>query len=228
MVGSKYRAGRARRLSRLPQPSDKSELEIVSNEEKLMKANLLVTCVFLFLAGCSTVQTQRGTDPLSMIQQNDRFQLFVRTGNEVMDKLLYELAYQQFSDVLPLREKEPFTGVIEIAFASTDQSGFVGSSSTFSSAKAHGSGWYTRSGYVGGTAYATGTSSTIGSGSSFTWQNSTMLIVIKRSDGDRIWTADYNYKGGWEMSGWVVNTPEEAARLVLKRLKEKFKSDFEK
>ncbi|MEI6779422.1 MAG: hypothetical protein WCQ21_00750 [Verrucomicrobiota bacterium] len=55
-----------------------------------------------------------------------------------------------------------------------------------------------------------------------------MLIVVKKGDGERIWTADYKYKGGWEMSGWVVNTPDEAARLVIKRLKKKFDNDFRK
>jgi hypothetical protein len=145
-----------------------------------------------------------------------------------MDKLVYEIAFQQFGDVLPLREQEPFTGVMEVTFASSDQSWFVGSSSTVGSATAYGSGWYSRSGYIGGTATVSGSSSTFSSGGAFTWQNSTMLIVLKKSDGKRIWTADYNYKGGWEMSGWSVNTPDEAARLVIKRLKNKFKNDFQK
>jgi len=53
-----------------------------------------------------------------------------------------------------------------------------------------------------------------------------MLIVLKKNDGERIWTADYKYKGGWEFSGWSVNTPDEAARLVIKRLKNKLTKDF--
>jgi hypothetical protein len=143
-----------------------------------------------------------------------------------MDKLVYEMAYQEFSDVLPLREREPFTGVMEITFVSSDQSWFIGSSSTFGNVAAYGSGWYSGSGYVGGTATASGSSASVSSGGSFTWQNSTMMIVLKRTDGERLWTADYNYKRGWELSGWVVNTPDEAARLILKRLRESFKNDF--
>jgi hypothetical protein len=145
-----------------------------------------------------------------------------------MDKLVYEMAFLQFGDVLPLREQEPYTGVMEVTFASSDQSAFVGSSSTVGSATAYGSGWYSGSGYTGGTATVIGSSSTVSSGGTFTWQNSTMVIVLKRSDGQRIWTADYNYKGGWEMSGFSVNTPDEAARLVIKRLKNKLKNDFKK
>ncbi len=52
-----------------------------------------------------------------------------------------------------------------------------------------------------------------------------MLAVLRREDGERIWSADYNYKGGWEFSGWTVNTPEEAARLVSKRLRDRFLAD---
>jgi len=117
---------------------------------------------------------------------------------------------------------------MEITFASSDQSWFVGTSNTTGSATAYGSGWYSGNGYLGGTATVSGSSTTINSGGSFTWQNSTMLIVIKKEDGERLWTADYSYKGGWELSGWVVNTPDEAARLVIKRLKQKFQEDFKK
>ena len=193
-----------------------------------MRTPLVLTLLALVLTGCSSVQTQKAGTSLSTLQSSERFQLLVRTGNPVMDKIVYEMAFQQFGDVLPLREQEPFTGVMEITFASSDQSWFVGSSSTVGSATAYGSGWYSHSGYIGGTATITGSSSTVSSGGAFTWQNSTMLIVLKKSDGERIWTADYSYKGGWEPSGWVVNTPDEAARLVIKRLKNKFKNDFKK
>ena len=190
------------------------------------KLVLLSVCTALALVGCSSVQTQKAAVPLASIQASERFQLMVRTGDGVMDKLVYEMAYQQFGGVLPLREKEPYTGVVEITFASSGQSMFLGTSTTTGSASAYGSGWYTGNGYVGGSAHVTGNSTTVTTGSTFQWQNSTMIIVIKKADGERIWSADYSYKGGWEMSGWVVNTPEEAARLVTKRLKEKFLQDF--
>lgn len=178
------------------------------------------------LLGCSSVETQKASTSLASIQSSERFQVLVRTGNAVMDKLVYEMAYQQFGSLLPLREKEPYTGAMEITFASSDQSWFVGTSNTVGSATASGSGWYNGRGYVGGTATVSGSSTTFSSGGTFTWQNSTMFIVLKKGDGERLWSADYNYKGGWEMSGFVVNTPDEAARLVIKRLKQKFQQDF--
>lgn len=58
------------------------------------------------------------------------------------------------------------------------------------------------------------------------WQNSTMLLFIKSKDGERLWTCEYNYKGGLELSSFSVNSPAESAKLVTKRIAEKFASDF--
>ena len=52
-----------------------------------------------------------------------------------------------------------------------------------------------------------------------------MLAVLRQGDGERLWSGDYSYKAGWELSGWVVNAPEEAARLVAKRLKGQYLKD---
>jgi hypothetical protein len=52
-----------------------------------------------------------------------------------------------------------------------------------------------------------------------------MLITIKSKEGKRLWGADYSYKGGWEMSGWTVNTPSEAAKLCIERLVKMFSSE---
>lgn len=169
----------------------------------------------LSLSACSTVSTSGGA-ALTALSSDDRIQLRVRTGNAQMDALVYEMAYQQFSEVMPLREKEPYTGALEITFASSTQNGFLGTSNAYSTGQAYSSGWYT-----GGSV----TTTAIHSGTVLEWQNSTMLAVLKRSDGQRLWSADYSYKGGWELSGWVVNTPEEAARLVTKRLKARFVED---
>ncbi len=181
-----------------------------------------VACTLIFSA-CSSVETYKPATSLTTIRDAQRYQLLVRTGDSVLDKLVFEFAFAQFADVLPLREKEPYTGAMEVTFVSSGQNAFLGSSVT--TGTAHGSGWYTGGGYVGG-ATVSATSGTVSSGTIFTWQNSSMIVVLKSADGTRLWSADYNYKGGWEMSGWSVNTPTEAARLVVKRLKERFKADF--
>jgi hypothetical protein len=58
------------------------------------------------------------------------------------------------------------------------------------------------------------------------WQNSTMLMVSKSSDGARLWTGEYTYKGGMELSGFGVNAPAEAAKLVSKRMANRFALDY--
>jgi hypothetical protein len=176
----------------------------------------MAAVITLCLSACSTVETSGGGLQLASALSSEKVQLKVRTGDPRMDAIVYEMAYEQFSKVMPLREQGPYTAALEVTFASTGQSAFLGSSTTAVNGSAATSGWYT-----GGSAVAT----TVSSGTFLEWQNSTMLAVLRHNDGERLWSADYSYKGGWEMSGWVVNTPEEAARLVSKRLATRFSQD---
>ena len=180
--------------------------------------------LLLMTAGCSTVETSGLSQPLVQNLSQERVQLRVRTGNEQMDRLVYEMAYQQFADVMPLREREPYTATFDVTFSSAAAGAYIGTSNTVSSANASGYAWYTGGG-AAGVATVNGASSSVSSGTFLQWQNSTMLAVLRHADGERMWSADYSYKGGWEMSGFVVNTPEEAARLVTKRLKARWVSD---
>jgi hypothetical protein len=191
-----------------------------------MRQSIFFIFLIFFLNGCSSIKTHKAPISLAKIKSSERFQLKVRTGNPIMDNLVYEMAFQQFGNDLPLKESEPYTGVMEITFVSSDQSSFIGSSTSIGIANSSGNAWYTGSGRIGGTVRAAAIGTNMSSGTVLTWQNSTMMIVLKKADGTRLWTADYNYKGGMEMSGFVVNTPDEASRLVLERLKENFENDF--
>ena len=83
----------------------------------------------------------------------------------------------------------------------------------------------TESGNGRGTIEVTYASS--GQGNGFAdWQNSTMLVVIRTPSKERLWTGEYNYKGGMEMSGFKVTTQEEAAKLVVQRISKQFESDI--
>ena len=152
-------------------------------------------------------------DPLQAMR-GERIQLKVATGEPDLDAFVYQAAYDQFSTILPLRETEPFTGVLEISFADRtpragkEKSGSKGEKSE-RSAKSEKS-WFTG----GRKASARQTA-----GSPFDFQNAAMVALLKRTDGERLWGAEYNYVGGWDMSGWVVHTPEQAASTILKRLK---------
>lgn len=191
-----------------------------------MRLSISLGLLALMVAGCSSVQTQRTTIPLSSIQASDHFQLKVRTGDPLIDELVYEMAYLQFAGGLPIRHEEPFTGSMEITFVGSPQKLFGGTSRTEGNATASGTGWYAGCGYVGGTAMLTGQGPTANPGWKNAWQNSTMLIVLKRNDGERLWTAHYRYHGKWKLNPFVIDTPEETAWLVIKRLKAKFQHDF--
>lgn len=183
-------------------------------------------CFALTLA-CSSLETTPVRESSIPVIENQKYVMAVQTGHRGMDKILYEHCYRQFSETLPIVEAGEYTGIIEVYFSTSGESAFIGTSSTTSSANAYAQGWY--SGYSGfGYATAQGSSTTLSASGSFTWQNSTMLVTIKRKDGTRIWSADYKYKGGWELSGWVVNTPDEAARLCAKRMGKFIASAFKK
>ena len=55
-----------------------------------------------------------------------------------------------------------------------------------------------------------------------------MDAVLTRGEGEPLWTANYSYKGGYELSGFVIDTPEKAARLVARRLATRFAADSKK
>jgi hypothetical protein len=191
-----------------------------------MRLSIPLGLLALMIAGCSSVQTQQTTTPLSSIQASDRIQLKVRTGDPLIDELVYEMAYLQFAGGIPIRHEEPFTGSMEITFAGSPQKLFGGTSSTVGNATDSGTGWYAGRGYVGGTAMLTGQGTPGSHGWENAWQNSTMLIVLKRNDGERLWTAHYRYHGKWKLNPFVIDTPEETAWVVIKRLKAKFQRDF--
>ena len=185
----------------------------------------LVPLLALLLTACSSVQTSGLVQSAPTFDKTERIELRVQTGNPQIDRILYEAAFQQFSDVMPLREREPYSGTFDLTFTSTTQSAFVGSSSSTSSYNGTVTGWYGPSNYSAALNGSSNTA-TVSSGSVFNWQNSVMTAILRDSDGERLWSATYDYKGGWEMSGYTVNTPAEAAVLVAKRLKKQYVKDL--
>lgn len=185
--------------------------------------------VYLFLifsiSGCSSVETYNNAQSFSEYESSGPYAIKVRTENPNLSHYTYEVAVLKFSQILDVSENENAEGSIEITFSSEKQSTFYGSYSGSTMTNAYGSAWYTGANYanLSGSAYSTAIGTT--SGSTFDWQNSNMLITIKDKNGRRLWSADYTYKGGWELSGWVVNTPTDAAKLCIERLVTMFKSE---
>ena len=187
---------------------------------------IFLVFVTFILDACSSMQTYSNFQDTQMIVKNQSYQVRVRTGNEVMDRIVYEFAYLEFGKYLPIAEKGSFTGTVDITFSSSSESAFIGSSVAYATTTGYVDGWYTGTGYVGVTGNASTVSSGVSGGGTLTWQNSTMIVILKDGDSKRLWSADYKYKGGWEMSGWSVNTPQEAARLCVQRVAEKLGQDL--
>lgn len=187
-----------------------------------MKAALYT--IMVLLTGCSSMQTSVGTSGQVKLRESGPFEIRVHTPSGSLSVLVYEFAVQELGKSLDIAERKPGKGVIEVTFASQGESAFVGTSTTTASGQAYGSGWYTGNNYYG-SASTSGTANTLSTGSSFTWQNSTMFVVVRDGEGRRLYSADYKYKGGWELSGWTVNTPEEAARLCIERVRKQMAKD---
>jgi len=146
-----------------------------------------------------------------------------------MDKILHEIAVMEFGQLLNINEYQTQaapSGRLEILFESSSDGGLLAASSAIGPADSTSTGWYDGDRYRDGTGYSSGASSEIASGSVLTWQNSTMLISLKDANGNRLWSADYEYKGGSDISGFWVNTADEAARLCVKRLKVRMQRDL--
>jgi hypothetical protein len=157
--------------------------------------------------------------------EKESYLIRVKTGNETMDRMVYEFADLEFGKYFSIVTKDDYSRTIDIIFGSSSESSFVGSRTAYSTSSGYANGWYT-----GNAVNVSGTSSTsttgIVSGGFLTWQNSTMIVSIKDKDEKRLWTADYKYKGGWEMSGFAVNTPQEAARLCIERISKRMKAEL--
>jgi hypothetical protein len=180
----------------------------------------------LLMTACSTMETTRPPTVSSATLKDQTYQVRVRSGNEVMDQILFEQAVLQVGKLLNVAETATdASGYIDITFASSSQSTFVGTSSGYATTSGYANGWYTGN-TASVSAGAVTRSTSVSAVTSFTWQNSTMIFVLKDHSGKRLWSADYEYKGGWELSGFSVNTPQEAAKLCIHRITAKLATDL--
>ena len=189
-----------------------------------MKKVLFIFVVFLACSGCSSMQTNVKNSGEVKLSKYGSYTIQVKTPSPSLSSIVYEFSVQEFSKSLDIAEKEQGKGTIEVTFSSQGESAFMNSSTTTANAQAYGTGWYTGNTYYNSVAVQ-GQATTVSSASSFTWQNSTLFVVVRDSEGHRLYSADYKYKGGWEFSGFVVNTPEEAARLCIERVHKQMLKD---
>lgn len=148
------------------------------------------------ISGCSSMNSSIRSGEHIALKKFAPFEIRVRTPSESLSAIVYELAVQDLGRSLEIADGGPSNGVIEVMFSSHGDSAFFGSSSSSGIAQTSTSGWYTGNTLNASTASIV-TATTVNSGTSFTWQNSTMIVVVRDKEGRRLYTADYDYKGGW-------------------------------
>ena len=183
---------------------------------------LLVSFAAMLLSGCSTMSSTPVSGGSVQLTANGPYAVVVNAGG--LSPIVYEFAVREFGIRLPVTETNDAKGRIEVTFSTSTDGVIFSTASTTSTSSLNANVWYSRNSAVAsGSAqtYAVAASTT----GALTWQNSSALVVIRDKDGKRLWSADYAYKGGWELSGFYVNTPEEAARFCVKKLREQLERD---
>ena len=109
----------------------------------------IIVPFIIMVSSCSTMRTEKGTDSFSTLVDNQPYQIRVRSGHSVMDKIIYESASREFGKYLSLSETDSYRGTIELIFAGTLDSSFLDATTDFSTSSVGGDAWYTGKGYIG-------------------------------------------------------------------------------
>ncbi len=146
----------------------------------------------------------------------DAVQLRVRAGGDDLDAAVYEAVFVPFAAVMPLKREAPFTHMLDVTFSTAGHDWLKSDRGPTGGGDDH---WY-----VGD--HPPSQAETHGGG--FKWQTSHMHVVLKQADARPLWSADYDYDGGMELSGWTVKTPAQAAALVARRLAARYRVDSQR
>jgi hypothetical protein len=176
-----------------------------------MKLKVLVLIGGLALLGaCSKMNVE----PLSDVQgllEDQGYQLKVGSDRPELAPAIYQMAFESFSKYLPLKREGPYTGTVEVLFASTLPNSPVWAT------VGGGSGWYSGGVAVGGENIPTSGASPAAGGPR-NYLDGTMVVEVKDLDGKRIWALDYRYRGRWALSSLRLRSPEDVARYCVERL----------
>ncbi len=139
-------------------------------------------------------------------------QLRVRAGGDDLDAAVYDAVFPPFAEVLPLKRAGPFTHTLDVTFSTTGHDWLGAHGGARAGADEH---WYIGD-RPGHPAEA--------KGGFVKWQTSHMRAVLSPMGEAPAWSADYDYDGGIELSGWTVKTPAQAARLIARRLAARYRA----
>jgi hypothetical protein len=196
--------------------------KIVTNNFKL----LIAAAVLLNIIGCSTISTNKRAANLSALTANKTYQLRVRSGNLALDKIIYDYTSTRLGEYLRIACRQNCDNYIEIVFTSTLKDGVSGSSAGYATNMIYGSSWYTGDDAPWLNRYYPGSEMEIAGGGIFSRQNSTIIATIRDMQDGILWKTHFTYKGGTDLSGLYVKTADEAARVSLDTVIERFEKDF--
>ena len=191
-----------------------------------IKLLLLSFIIFSMLIACSTIKTNKQAHTYSTVTDKNSYQVRVRSGNLMLDRIIYEAATKEFGKYLHISGQDSFTGFIDITFVCKAKRGITGSSPGYINNVVYGNSWYTGD----ETAHkGSGFSSSLSESRSigmFNIQKSNMIAVIKKINGLQFWDAQDAYNGVSDFSRLFIQTVDETALFSLERIINQFKNDF--
>jgi hypothetical protein len=169
-------------------------------------------------AACSPLHVTPSADVHALVT-GQAYELMVRANHPELNRTLYDLAAESLGRVLPLSSKAPYTGAVQVDFASDE----AVASTAYSAGYGGGAGWNAGASPATATPGANwypGTSPTTagmapGSAGARTYFNGTLKVVVKDAAGKVLWSADYEHKGRWSLQS---ETPENVARVGLEKM----------
>jgi hypothetical protein len=197
-----------------------------SRMNRMIRFISIIVPLIVMVSSCSTMRTEKSADSFSSLADNQPYQIRVRSGHSIMDRIIYESALLEFGKYLAISETDSYRGTIEIIFAGTSDSSFLDSTTDFSTSSVAGNAWYIGTDYIRLSGSDSAHEAGSPSATTVMPEKSTMHVDIKGSHAKSLWTADYKYKRDLELSGFATDTEEKAARLCVKRIVEKLTDDF--
>ncbi len=187
---------------------------------------ILFASIIISITACSTIKTNKQAYTYSTVTDKNSYQVRVRSGNLMLDRIIHEAATKEFGKYLHISGEDSFTGFIDITFVLKAKRGITGSSPVYINNVVYGNSWYTGDEAV---PKGSGFSSSLPGSESigmFNIQKSNMIAVIKKKNGLQFWDAQDAYNGVSDFSRLFVQTVDETAVFSLERIIHQFKNDF--
>jgi hypothetical protein len=183
---------------------------------------IITLLLIVNLTGYANAENLGKTLTLKDIKSGQNYQVRVRTGNLALDQRVYSATIDILSRYLPISGEASYTGFIEVIFSSTLGQGVLGSKPAYSASVVYGDKWFTDSTNA---ELLSPMEVESNEGGIIRWQKSWMKLTIKDLKDNKLWSSEYTYKGGQDITG-LMNKTNEGANLCLDRIVSKFKSDF--